>query len=151
MNPPPPLPTPPPFGDPSNIQRENSKSVGKGIAIGCGGCLGLIAIGLIVVAGIGFFVLSFIRNQEPCLLTLKAAQKSEVLKRELGEPMTLGWLVVGNVSTVNDTGTASLTIPIDGPKGTATVTTVGTRADNIWTFTQMQAAIESNGEQVDLR
>jgi hypothetical protein len=147
MNPPP----PPPFGDPTNVNRENAAKVRKGLAIGCGGCGFLAMLGLAFVAGIVFLVLSFIRSQEPCVLSLKAAQASEVMKRELGEPMTMGWLVAGSVKTFNDKGTASVTIPIKGPAGEASIHTEGTRMKGVWTFQQMEATLEKSGQKVDLR
>jgi hypothetical protein len=145
-----PMNTPPPFGDPSAIDRENAASVRKGFAIGCGGCLALVMLGLALVAGVLLMIFSFLRNQEPCSRSLKAAQASEVMRRELGEPMRMGWMMSGNVSMVNDEGSASVTVPIEGPLGSASVHTEGTRAGGVWTFQQMEATIEKSGAKVDL-
>lgn len=143
---------PPPFGDPTNNDQANARTVRKGVALGCGGCAFLAVMGLVCLAGLGFLVVSLIRGDETCALTFKAAQASEVLKRELGEPMRMGWLVTGDISTVNGNGTVNVTVPIIGPKGQASVHTMGTRDhDAPWVFTRMEATISATGQTVDLR
>lgn len=141
---------PPPFGDPTNIQRENAAAVRKGVAFGCGGCLAIILAGvcfMIAIIGIVFYA---IRASDPIQLTLKAAQRSEVVQQELGEPISLGWLVLGNIQTVNNEGTANLSLSLSGPKGDADVQVQGQKKDGVWNFSQMEAVLPS-GSRVDLR
>jgi hypothetical protein len=142
--------TPPPFGDPTNIRHENAAAVGKGIAFGCGGCLGLVALAFGVLIAIVFIVLSFMRNMEPTETTFKVAQSSEVLQNEIGEPMRQGYLVNGNFNITGDDGTANISVPILGPKGAAAVRVIARQNQGRWIYTEMTAEIQGSGQQVDL-
>ena len=150
---PPPLPPqPPPFGDPAGIDRDNAKAVRKGVAFGCGGCALVMAIGVLSAVGIMLLVMTILRNSEPCVQSLRAAQSSEVMQSELGEPMHMGWLVTGSISTSNGHGTTDVTVSVVGPAGEASVHTIGTHEDGgPWVFSVMEATIEKTGEKVDLR
>lgn len=144
--------TPPPFGDPTNIQREHASAVGKGVGCGCGGCLSVVlgCFGL----GVAIFavVMMFLRNSDACQMSLLQAQQSEVMKRELGEPISLGWVVSGKIKITNGKGTVDVTVPVSGPKGSASIHTVGKKsAGGPWTFSTMQAKVDATGEVVDLR
>jgi hypothetical protein len=84
--------------------------------------------------------------------TLEAkAQQSEVMRVELGEPITMGWVVSGSIKINNGDGTADVNVPVSGPKGSASIHTVGTKkGGGPWSFTTMQAVIEGSGKQADL-
>lgn len=140
-----------PFGDPTNIQHENAAAVGKGVAFGCGGCMLAVVLlfGFCVILSFG--VLYVIGQSGPGDIAFEAAKKSEILREALGEPMEKGWLVNGNVSINNDTGNADLTIPVSGPKGSASVHAVATMVDGVWRFTEVKATIGGRPEPVDLR
>ena len=146
MNPP-----PVPFGDPTRVQAENKAAVGKGIAFGCGGCVLLVFVVMAFGACIFAVVMMAMRSTDACGMSLQAAQSSETMKRELGEPMKFGWIVSGSVKITNGQGRANVNVPISGPKGDATVHTVGTKQSNApWVFTEMQATIKATGQKVDL-
>lgn len=141
--------TPPPFGDPTNIRRENQAAVSKGIAAGCGGCLTVIALGVFFVVTLTAVVFYFIRNSDANQETLKKAQSSPALIQQIGEPIEMGWLVVGSVSRSNEQGNADMSIPVTGPQGSARIHTVGTRDANGWSYSKMLVTLE-NGQQIDL-
>lgn len=144
--PPPPLP----FGDPTNIQKKHASAVGKGVLFGCGGCA--VAVGVLLL-GVAVFalVMSFMKGADACQMSLKAAQESEVMRVELGEPIAMGWLVSGNIKINNGDGTAEVNVPVSGPKGSASIHTVGRKkGGGPWKFTKMHATIEAGGKQVDL-
>ncbi len=143
--------SPPPFGDPTNIQRENAAAVKKGLLVGCGGCFFIVVAGVTFMVAIFAMVMFSMRSTEACQQALRVAQKSEVMKAELGEPMSLGWFVTGNVNSINGQGTAKVEVPIRGPKGSAKVHVSGTSdAKQGWHFTQMDALIEGRTEPVNL-
>ncbi|SKA96136.1 Cytochrome oxidase complex assembly protein 1 [Prosthecobacter debontii] len=141
---------PPPFGDPTNIQRENAAAVRKGFAMGCGGCLAIILAAILFGAGIFGIVLYAIRSSDPVQMTLQAANQSAELKEELGEPITMGWFMLGSISTENDHGVADLSLSLAGPDGNADVHVQGEKKEGTWYFSKMEA-ITPLGKQVDLR
>ena len=81
-----------------------------GVAIGCGGCLTLVMLAFGVVLAIGFIVLTVMRSSAPCNFAFQAAQSSEVLIREIGEPMKKGYLITGNFNAVNSSGLVCLLV-----------------------------------------
>lgn len=144
-------PPPLPFGDPSNIQKEHASAVGKGVLFGCGGCA--MAVGVLVLLGVAVFalVMSFMKGADACQMSLKAAQESEAMRVELGEPIQMGWLVSGSIKINNGDGTADVNVPVSGPRDSASIHTVGTKqGGGPWNFTKMQATIDGNGKTVDL-
>ncbi|GEP46148.1 cytochrome c oxidase assembly factor Coa1 family protein [Brevifollis gellanilyticus] len=142
--------TPPPFGDPGNIRRENSSAIGKGVAFGCGGCMMLMACGVLLFIGIAIFVVNMLLRSEPSEFAFQTAQKSEVIQREVGEPMKLGWFIAGSLKDFNGNGTAKLSLPISGPKGEVSVHVDAEGKQGRWTYKSMTATIRKTGEHVDL-
>lgn len=140
MNPPPLSSPEKPFGDPDRSTRENSAAIGKGILFGCGGCATLALMVVILIAGIFYFVFSSVRKTEPFQLTLLAAQSSPEIRTQLGEPITLGFLFSGSVNWHNGSGTADVQIPLNGPKGSITIHTIGTQSPGApWNFSKMES------------
>ncbi len=144
--------TPPPFGDPTKIRKENSSAVTKGVLIGCGGCAVLVAI-MVIMAGLIFYgIMASLRQSDACQKALELARNSEVMKQELGEPIEMGWFVSGSVSIKNGLGDSDFSVPISGPKGGATVYIVGKKqGGGPWDFSKVDAVLDNGGRVVDLR
>lgn len=142
-------PEPPPFGDPTNIQRENADAVKKGVTVGCAGCATVLMLFVGFIALIVMTIFYFMRSSEACQMALEEAKKSAVLRRELGEPMTLGWIVTGSVNTASGAGKANLSVPVSGPKQSATLQISATQTDGVWQLNEARTALPS-GEPVDL-
>lgn len=143
---------PPPFGDPGQVRRDNQNAVKKGVLFGCGGCALLLGLAVAGVAGLVFFVFGTIRNTEPYQASLRAAQASPALREALGEPIRSDWWLGGKVSWDNGAGRADMHIPVKGPKGGASIHTIGTKQPAApWRFEKMEATIEGSGAVIDLR
>lgn len=143
--------TPPPFGDPSAVQRENASAVGKGVMMGCGGCLALLAVPVVLVTVLFVGIFASLRMSQPCEDALRAAQASTELKETIGEPMSLGWLVSGSMNTNNGRGGAELSMTVEGPKGTAEVEVRGTSADGVWSYQTLTARPSEGGRVIQLQ
>ncbi|TDU70853.1 cytochrome oxidase complex assembly protein 1 [Prosthecobacter fusiformis] len=140
---------PPPFGDPTNINRENAAAVKKGVAVGCGGCLAVILLAIGFVASIFFIVMLFMRGADASVESLKRAQNSPQMKEALGEPIQMGWWVMGSFNSTAEEGQANLTIPVSGPRGSASIQTEATKEKGTWNYTRMTAELPT-GTTVDL-
>lgn len=141
-----------PFGDPDQNRRENNSAIKKGILFGCGGCAALVILILALVAGFFFFVLGAIRSTEPYQASVRAAQASPALREALGDPVTSTWWLSGNVNWENGVGKADIRVPVSGPKGKATIHTIGSKQPATpWTFEKMEAVVEGRVEVIDLR
>ncbi len=140
-----------PFGDPTNIRQENAAAVGKGVLFGCGGCALLVAAAFVMLLLFAAGVLYMMSLSGPGQEVYAAAQKSEVLRRELGEPIAKGWFMSGHVSVNNDSGTARLTIPLSGPKGSASLQIEAEMRQGLWHYQEARAIVEGRSDSVDLR
>jgi len=68
----------------------------------------------------------------------------------LGTPIKDGFFFTGNISEGNGSGNANLSIPIHGPKGSATIYVAATRNSGQWHFNRMIVQVAATREQIDL-
>jgi hypothetical protein len=159
---PPPAPaTNPPPPEPVVSAPKSSNGTNKAWLFGCFGCFGALVIATILtLVGLYFafgvavfgFAFNFLRDSEAAQAALRESQASTVLIEEIGEPMKMGWFVEGRVNgdAANKSGHADIVVPIKGPKGTASVHTIGVREGGVWTMQEMTATVEGTGNTVDL-
>ena len=146
---PPPIPAAPPPVPVVSVAK-SSNGTKKAWLFGCGGCLVLVALLGAFGAAIFAFVFKALGESEAAQASLREAQASTVLIEEIGEPMTVGWLVMGSVNVSNDSGEADIIVPIEGPKGTASVHTIEVREGGVGTMQEMTATVAGSGTTVDL-
>lgn len=151
MSPPPLPPVPPaPFGDPTNVRRENQASVRKGCALGCGGC-GLMVVAFIaLMAGIGALVVMGLRNSDACKEAVEKARASAQVRAALGTPIEQGWWITGSVFINGDGGSAEFSLPVSGPKGSATLYAKAVKTNGKWVFTRLTVVPASTGKAIDV-
>ncbi len=78
----------------------------------------------------------------------KAVIHPEVAKA-LGEPVKPGGMVSGNVSDNGGSGTASLKVPLEGPKGKGTLYVEASKSAGQWNYTKMEVEL-ADGKRIDL-
>lgn len=109
---------------------------------------------LVLMAGffvaLFYFVFGLIKGSEPYQMSLELAASSPALIAKIGEPIEPGWLVTGNISYHNASGDADLTIPLEGPKGEATLYIVAKRELGEWTLTRAVVEVHNSGERLKL-
>jgi hypothetical protein len=105
-------------------------ALGGGLAaiVVCVGCFG----GLISV------IFGVIKASDVYRGAVAAAQQNPEVKSRLGEPITPGFLVTGQIKEVNNSGTANLEIPISGPKGSAKLHVAAEKRDGKWKYSKLQ-------------
>jgi hypothetical protein len=108
------------------------------VVVCCGG------IGLLVT-----FVFGALKSSEVYGDALSRARASEEVKTLLGEPIEAGFLVSGKVEVRDSTGTADLSIPVTGPKGSATIHAVATKTAGRWNYSTLEVA-DGSGTRIDL-
>ena len=123
----------------------------KWVLLGCGGCLGLIVVGAIFSFGIYFAVMNVIKKTDVYAEAFQRAQNSTEVQAGLGTPITTGWAFVGSVNYKNNSGTASFTVPLTGPKGEGTLSVKADKsAAAPWQYSTLEVAFP-DGHKVDLR
>lgn len=138
----------PPGAPPQPPKKTNWWMIG-----GCG-CMGVIVLGLGMIA-VGFFsVMGIIKSTGPYKTALAAAQNSPAVQAELGTPIEAGFFTMGSVNTNSQNGAtteeADLTIPLKGPKGAGKVHYSATKAGNGWNVKDFSVTIDGSGKKIDL-
>ncbi|MDX1390538.1 MAG: cytochrome c oxidase assembly factor Coa1 family protein [Acidobacteriota bacterium] len=108
--------------------------------LACGGCFGLSAL----------FIRSKVANFSPYKDAVAMATADPRVVAELGEPIETGWSTQSQVQIHNDSGRASLSIPLEGPKGSGTLRVKASRADGVWNFDRLTVRIDGIDEAIDL-
>ena len=117
---------------------------------GCGGCAFLLLCVAIFAGGIFIVVMGAMRQSDAYNETIKRAQASSELKAALGEPIKPGLLISGSVNINNGVGSANIIVPVNGPAGSASIHTVGSKANGVWTYNEMTATPSKGGQAIDL-
>jgi hypothetical protein len=111
----------------------------------------LLALGTGFIALIFFAVFGMLKSSEPAKEALARAISSPQLQAELGTPIEEGFIVSGNFSTTNSSGSANLQIPISGPKGKASIQVEATKKAGVWEYSKLEATIDGMPSPIDLR
>lgn len=106
--------------------------------------------GLVFVVGIVTLLMGVMRSSDVAREALARAQSNSLVMQRLGTPITEGWFVGGSINVSTASGDANLSVPISGPKGKGTVYVTAQKNAGRWEYSVMQAAIEENGDRIDL-
>lgn len=117
-----------------NPHERKSTSPWVWVGLGCG----LVLLGIAgFVAFIAFVVFAAMRSSDPYRDGLARARADTRVIEALGTPVETGWFMTGSINTNNRSGDCDISIPISGPKGSASLRVVGTREEGRWTYTRM--------------
>ena len=116
------------------------------VTLGCA----LIVFGIIgFVAFLVFVVFASMRSSTPYQEAVRRAQSDPRVAAMVGQPTKIGWFISGSIKTENQQGTATLAIPISGPKAKATIHVSAEKKRGRWHYTEMIVTPET-GEEIDL-
>ncbi|MGH9577050.1 MAG: cytochrome c oxidase assembly factor Coa1 family protein [Terriglobales bacterium] len=124
-----------------------SRHWGKTLAIGCFGLvLAFAAFATLIVV----VVFGAMKSSDVYKTAVARAKANPVVVEKLGTPMEEGFLVSGNIDASPGRGEAKLTIPISGPKGSATIYADATKRGADWEFSVLEVVIEGEAQKIDL-
>ncbi|WP_074406941.1 cytochrome c oxidase assembly factor Coa1 family protein [Aquimarina megaterium] len=133
-----------------HIQQKSWFARNWGWAVPVGGCLTLIVLFFIFLGSLIFGVSELITESTPYQDALVKVNEDEYVVNILGEPIETNGIMNGSLSYKNNTGSADISIPIQGPKGEAQLYVVGTKQNDQWTYKEMYVIIDETDEQIDL-
>ena len=113
------------------------------------GCLALILVAMTGLALLVPMIFAALRQSDIAQLALERAEGSPTVQAHLGSPVEPRWWLSGNIEVNGASGTASLAIPLKGPRGKGTLYVEATKAAGRWSFDQLVFETESD-ERVDL-
>lgn len=131
--------------------RPAKSGAAKWVFIGCGGCLGVLALGMVASAAIFLVAMGIIKKTDIYLDAVAKTQKSAEVQAVLGIPIKPGWMLQGSASYNNGSGNAAFTVPLSGPKGKATLVVNANKvAGGPWQYSVFEVQLASGGK-IDLR
>ncbi|QKX04506.1 hypothetical protein HN014_06120 [Aquimarina sp. TRL1] len=121
-----------------------------GWAVPLGGCLTIVVLFFVFLGSLFFGVSSLMTGSDPYKEGIAKAKQDTYLIELLGEPIETNGIMQGSISIENNTGKADISVPIKGPKGTATLYVEGTKTDGEWSYEEIYVIIQETDEQIDL-
>jgi hypothetical protein len=114
------------------------------------GCLLMVVLVGAFVAAIFVFVFSMMKSNDAYQHAIDVARHNPQLTAALGEPITEGMFVSGHFEESGGAGEAQFSIPLSGPKGSATVYVEARKTAGRWNYSAMQAELDATHEHIDL-
>ena len=111
------------------------------------GCLTLIILFALGLVG----VFSLISDSEPTQFGLEQASKNEKVIELLGEPIEKYSIPTGEMTFNTDSGgRVDFVIPIEGPKGKASLIVKGSEENGEWVYQRLEVVIRNTQERINL-
>jgi len=114
------------------------------------GCLSLLVLLAGLVALVGSIVIGAMRSSDAYGHAVAEARRSPEVAQALGTPLREGLFVSGSVDVKGPSGTASLAIPLSGPKGKGTVYVEATKSAGEWTYSTLVVRVDGTEGRIDL-
>jgi len=114
------------------------------------GCLGTLAMFVALVGAMVMLVMGAMRTSDAYQIATSSALEHPAVIDALGEPIVVGWFVSGNINVHGASGEANLSVPLHGPRGSATLYIVADKVAGEWIFERMEVAFADSGERVNL-
>ncbi|MGD0366137.1 MAG: cytochrome c oxidase assembly factor Coa1 family protein [Acidobacteriaceae bacterium] len=114
---------------------------------------GCLFIFLLVAGGIGgilAIVEGSIKQSGAYTQALAQAQANPQVTGLIGQPVTPGMFVSGNINVNGDSGDADISIPVSGPKGKGKVYAVAKKSAGQWQFQTLQFGADGQADRIDL-
>ena len=105
---------------------------------------------VLFVAGVLVLVEVAFQNSEVSKQAAAIARGNPQVRQLLGEPITVGRIILGNIHINGSAGHAELAIPISGPKGKGVIHAVANERAEVWRFAFLQVDVDGQGEPIDL-
>jgi len=115
-----------------------------------GGCLGCLGLALGSCALLLGGMLGMVRSSDVGHMALERARSHPEVVEALGEPIDAGWLVSGQFAFDEQSGSASLVIPISGPRGSGRIHVEAHKTGGQWRFDSLDVEIEGRDEPIQL-
>lgn len=96
------------------------------------------------------FVFGMMTSSEPYQTGLLRARADAAVVAALGEPITPGYFVQGSINNSGASGEANLAVPLEGPRGKASLYIEATRSAGDWHYRTLLVKIDGL-QRIDLR
>jgi len=114
------------------------------------GCLSLIVLFAAFVGSILLVATTAMKSSDVYKDAVAKAQANPAVVEALGTPITTGFFTSGSINTSSNTGDATFSIPLSGPKGKATIQVEARKSAGEWTYSKLLVEVENPQKQIDL-
>jgi hypothetical protein len=111
------------------------------------GCLTVIVLFFVFMATIALAVFGMLKETDVYKTAVTRAKNDPRVATAIGTPIKEGRYVGGSTQISGGSGKSDLSIPIRGPKGTATTYVMAT---GNWQYSKLVVKVEGTGETIDL-
>lgn len=111
-------------------------------------------LGLLFAAAIGLFfygMLSMMGSSDVAMTAKRRAQQDARVVEALGQPIKPGWFIQGNQQVNGPNGTASLQIPLEGPKAEGDLYIEAVKRVGRWRYRTLTVVVDGQSTDIDLR
>ena len=117
------------------------------VPVGCLSTLLLFAAGVALLLS---FVFGMMKSTDVYSQALQRAKADPQVMAALGSPIADGYFTSGSIQETGPSGSAELSIPISGPKGSATIYLEARKSTGQWSFNKLVVEIEHPNRRIDL-
>jgi hypothetical protein len=96
------------------------------------------------------FVFGMMKSSDAYSQALTRAKANPAVIEALGSPIKDGYFTSGSINETGPSGTAELSIPISGPKGSGTIFLEAHKSAGEWSFTKLVVEIDKSNQRIDL-
>lgn len=108
-----------------------------------------IVLAIILIPAI-FFGVQYLLKDEIYEQSVSLVRNSVATQGLVGEPIDFGFIVYGEKSSSDSTGSATVSYDITGPKGEAVVNYHAVKENGLWTFTLLEVSDEDGLFLIDV-
>ncbi|MBN1438100.1 MAG: cytochrome c oxidase assembly factor 1 family protein [Anaerolineales bacterium] len=109
----------------------------------------VLALSCVGCGTAGFFGVFGLMKSHPAYQEgLALVQENTRAQELLGEPIEAGWFVSGEVSETGATGTAELSVPVSGPKGSGVVYITARKRAGEWVLIEVVLVMDKTKQRV---
>jgi len=130
---------PPVYAAPQPVQPKSRKKMWVIIILSV-----LLGIFLLIVGCctlVYFGVKSALKSSQVYVMSIQRAQNSPCAISKLGQPIAAQGLPQGSSSENNGSGSADLTMPVQGPQGTGSLHAIASRENSVWTLNSLTLTV----------
>ena len=114
------------------------------------GCLTLVILVALFAGGILGLVFGAMKQSDAYARALERARLDCEVQEALGRPVEAGFFTGGSIQVNGPSGSADLSIPLEGPGTEGTLFVVATKEAGQWTFERMEVEVAGREARIDL-
>lgn len=119
-------------------------------AVPVGGCLTMIILFVGLIAAGIFGATKMFSGSQPYTYALEKTTTNEQVIELIGAPVETAGIMQGSINFSGGDGEADIRIPIKGPNGKGKIYVVGSKRNDVWTYSELEVRIDKNKEVINL-